>query len=130
MSSPAKILAVDDSELIHRMYDLTLMRYRRHGCEVLHARNGLEALAVLREHRDVDIIVLDINMPVMDGLSFLQERQRMQEFGEIPVVIVSTEGREADTIRGLEAGATAYVMKPFKPSDLHAIIDRIAASAP
>lgn len=118
-----KVLVVDDSELVHKMHGLVLQRYP--GCEILHAYNGTEALDTLGQNTDVQLILLDINMPVMDGLRFLETRKQMGVFTEIPVVIISTEGKEDDTKRGVEAGAVGYVTKPFRPAQLHAIIDRL-----
>ena len=124
-----KILVVEDSELLHRMYDLLLLRYRKGGTEVLHAHNGREALGRLNTHPDVDLVILDINMPVMSGLEFLEHCRREKVFTDIPVVIVSTEGKEEDTLRGLKAGARGYVTKPFQAQDLYRIIEQIFPTA-
>ena len=59
------------------------------------------------------------------GLQFLQHRESEGVFQDIPVIIVSTEGREEDTVLGLKAGASAYVKKPFQPSVLHALVEKI-----
>ncbi|MEO6323003.1 MAG: response regulator [Thermoanaerobaculia bacterium] len=118
-----KVLVVDDSELVHKMHGLVLQRY--HDCEILHTYNGNQALDMLHKNPDVQLILLDINMPVMDGLRFLETRNQMGVFTGIPVIIISTEGKENDTKRGMEAGATAYVTKPFRPAQLHAIIDNL-----
>jgi len=120
-----KILVVDDSDLIHRMYDLVLMRYTRAGAEVLHAKNGKEALEKLQDHPNTGLILLDINMPVMSGLEFLSAIKGNDGLKDIPVILVSTEGAEEDTVRGLEAGAAAYVTKPFLPEDLRKIIQKV-----
>jgi two-component system chemotaxis response regulator CheY len=120
-----QILIVEDSELLHRMYDLIFQRYRQTGTEVLHAYNGREALSLLASHPDVDLIVLDINMPVMSGLEFLTHCRRESVFQHIPVIIVSTEGKEDDTLRALQSGARGYITKPFKPPDLHDLIDKV-----
>lgn len=120
-----KILIVEDSELLHRMYDLILQRYRAAGTEVVHAYHGREALNQLAQHADVDLIVLDINMPVMSGLEFLAHCRRESIFQSIPVIIVSTEGKEEDTLRGLQSGARAYITKPFKPPELHRLIEKV-----
>jgi len=123
-----KILIVEDSELLHRMYDLIFMRYRKGGAEVLHAHNGREALGKLNAHPEVDLIILDINMPVMSGLEFLEHCRQEKVFTEIPVVIVSTEGKEEDTLRGLKSGARGYVTKPFQAQDLYKLIDQLFPS--
>ncbi len=123
--SPKKVLVVDDSELVHKMHTLVLQKYR--GCEILHAYNGADALALLHKNPDVELILLDINMPVMDGLSFLRARKDSGLFLKVPVIVISTEGSEDDARRGIEAGADAYLTKPFRPAELHGMIDGLGA---
>ena len=118
-----KILAVDDSALIHQMYKLFLSRYK--NCKLVSAMNGLEALDKLAQEESIDLILLDINMPVMNGLEFLQRVQKEAAYKDIPVIIISTEGKEEDTIRGLKMGARGYVKKPFQASELHSLIEKI-----
>ncbi|HYM61257.1 MAG TPA: response regulator [Thermoanaerobaculia bacterium] len=120
-----KILIVEDSELLQRMYEVVFRQRRQNGCSLLRALNGREALQRLSEHPDTDLILLDINMPVMSGMEFLAHCKREQVFHDIPVIIVSTEGKHEDTVRALRGGARGYVTKPFKPHDLHTLIDRI-----
>jgi two-component system chemotaxis response regulator CheY len=117
-----KIMVVDDSNLIHHMYKMVLMRYR---CPVVHAMNGQDAINKLAQNLDVGLLLVDINMPVMGGLDFIKQVKEMKEYSHIPIVIVSTEGKEEDTKRGLALGAKGYVTKPFQPSDLHAMIDTV-----
>ncbi|MBI4952161.1 MAG: response regulator [Myxococcales bacterium] len=124
-----KILIVEDAALLHRLYDLLLYAYKRAGTKLAFARNGREALDTLAQAPDVDLILLDVNMPVMSGLEFLEHRRRHGVFERIPVIIVTTEGKEEDTVRGLEAGAAAYLKKPFEAADLHHIIGRVFAPA-
>jgi two-component system chemotaxis response regulator CheY len=121
-----KILAVDDSALIHQMYKLFLSRYK--NCKLVSAMNGLEALDKLAQEEGIDLILLDINMPVMNGLEFLQRLQKEPAYQAIPVIIISTEGKEEDTIRGLKMGAKGYVKKPFQASELHGLIEKITAA--
>jgi two-component system chemotaxis response regulator CheY len=118
-----KVLVVDDSELIHNMYRLMLKKYG--GCEILKAMHGREGLEVLAEHRDMDLILLDINMPVMNGLQFLERVKKDPALQRIPVIIISTEGKEEDTMRGLSMGASGYIVKPFKSIMLHNLIEAI-----
>jgi two-component system chemotaxis response regulator CheY len=120
-----KILIVEDSDLLHRMYELIFRRYRMEGCELLHAYNGREGLDLLAKHPDVDIVLLDINMPIMSGLELLTRIKREEAFRDLTVIIISTEGKEEDTLRGLEAGARGYLTKPFQPADLHRLIERV-----
>ncbi len=97
-----KVLVVDDSALIHQMYKMVLMRYK---CEIIDALNGQEGLDKLAKNPDADLILLDINMPLMNGLEFIKKLKDLGKFNHIPIVIVSTEGKEEDTIRGLALGA-------------------------
>jgi two-component system, chemotaxis family, chemotaxis protein CheY len=120
---PKKVLVVDDSKLLHRMFEMMLRQY-----PLVHAYDGREALDRLAEHKDVDLILLDINMPRMNGLEFLAAVKAHSEFARIPVIIITTEGTEDDTQRGLEAGASAYVKKPFRNEELLGVINRIQTS--
>ncbi|MFQ5350917.1 MAG: PleD family two-component system response regulator [Thermoanaerobaculia bacterium] len=115
---------MDDSRLIHKMFEVMLRDF-----ELVHAADGLEALQRLGEHADIDLILLDINMPNMNGLEFLTKVKKDAALADIPVIIVSTEGKEEDTIRGLEAGAAAYIKKPFRSEEILVIIERLGQSA-
>lgn len=117
-----KILVVDDSALIHQMYRLVMSRY---NCTIADAMNGQEALDILAVQHDVDLILLDINMPVMNGVQFLEKASAIGIVTRIPVIVISTEGKEEDTIRGLKLGARGYLKKPFHPSELHDLIEKI-----
>lgn len=117
---PRKILVVDDSKLIHKMFEVLLRQYT-----LVHAHDGLEALQCLGSDPGIDLILLDINMPRMSGLEFLGQMKADESLEHIPVVIISTEGKEEDTLRGLEAGATAYIKKPFGNQELLEVIQRL-----
>ena len=95
------------------------------GFDIIEAGDGSEALAALHERHDVDLALVDWNMPVMNGLEFLQRVQKESAYKEIPIIIISTEGKEEDTIRGLKMGARGYVKKPFQASELHGLIEKI-----
>jgi two-component system chemotaxis response regulator CheY len=117
-----KIMVIDDSALIHQMYRLVMARYK---CEVIDAMNGQEALDIVAVQDDIELILLDINMPVMNGLQFLEKSAPLGIPKKIPIIIISTEGKEDDTIRGLRLGARGYLKKPFNPPDLHRLIEKI-----
>jgi len=121
-----KVLVVDDSALIHQMFKMALSRYR---CTVLSAKNGKEALDLLPQHTDLNLILLDINMPVMGGLEFLRNIKELGSYAHIPIIIQSTEGKEEDTKRGMELGAAAYVTKPIQTGALHALIEKLVPSS-
>jgi len=121
-----KIMVIDDSALIHQMYKMVLMRYK---CTTIKAMNGKEAFDLIAKNPDCDLLLVDINMPVMNGLEFIKKVKENETYNHIPIVIVSTEGKDEDTARGLALGAAGYVTKPFHPSDLHALIERICQPA-
>lgn len=128
MSGLNKILVVDDSQLIHSMYRLVLNKYS--GCRIVDAMNGLEALDVLSRENDFDLILLDINMPVMNGLQFMEKIKKENIHRHIPIIVISTEGKEEDTLRALKFGAWGYVVKPFKPQVLYDLIEKVLAKRP
>ena len=119
---PRKVLVVDDSKLMHKMYEVMLRQY-----PLVYALDGRQALDRLKEHPDIDLVLLDINMPNMNGLEFMAELQADGTAGKIAVIIISTEGREEDTARGLEAGAHAYIKKPFHSEEILDVIARLEA---
>jgi len=82
--------------------------------QVLEAGNGAEALAVLGEGT-VDLILCDINMPVMDGLEFVRQLQAMDGSKRAPVVMIATEGSESHVVQALSYGAKGNIRKPFPP---------------
>lgn len=111
---------VDDSKLMQKMYEVMLRQY-----SLVYASDGRQALERLRENEDVDLVLLDVNMPNMNGIEFLAHlRANGGEEGR-SVVIISTEGREEDTARGLEAGAAAYIKKPFHSEEILDVIARL-----
>jgi CheY-like chemotaxis protein len=117
---PKKVLVVDDSKLLHRIFEIMLR-----NIELVHAGDGVEGLERLGQHADVDLILLDVNMPRMNGLEFLTALKADAARAKIPVILITTEGSEADAERGIKAGAAAYVRKPFKSEELLATIARI-----
>jgi len=125
-----KILVVDDSQLLHRMYDLVLLRYRQQGISILHAKDGAEGLNLIHQQGDVDLVLLDINMPVMSGLQVLDGLRRSGHLAQLKVIMVSTEGHEVDVQRALDTGAHAYVTKPFTPAQIHDLISRHFGDVP
>ena len=121
---PRKVLVVDDSKLLHRMFEMMLRQY-----PLVHAYDGKEALQRLSENEDVDLVLLDMNMPRMNGLELLEAMKADAAMKRIPVVLVTTEGSDEQTQRGLEAGAAAYVKKPFKNEELIAVVQRLTSAA-
>ncbi len=114
---PNKILVVDDSKLMHKIYEVMLRQY-----PIVYAVDGRDALDKLEDDPGIDLVLLDINMPTMNGIEFLGELRTRDDWADLPVIIISTEGKDEDTIRGLEAGANAYVKKPFRSEEILEVI--------
>ena len=117
---PRKVLVVDDSKLMHKMYEVMLRQY-----PLVYALDGRQALDRLQENSDVELVLLDINMPNMNGLEFLAQLRSDGARAALPVIIISTEGREEDTARGIEAGANAYIKKPFHSEEILDVVARL-----
>ena len=114
-----KVLIVDDEELIRgvvREYCL-LENY-----EVLEASNGLEAIDITKNNHDIDIIILDVMMPKLDGLSAFT---KIREIKSIPTIILSARSEEFDKLVGFDLGIDDYVTKPFSPKELMARIKAV-----
>jgi len=120
-----RIMIVDDSSLMHAYYRQVLGGLPE--ARMTFARHGEEALRKLESDGEPDVIVLDINMPVMDGLEFLGHFRGDRKTPPARVIIVTTEGREDDYKRGLEAGASAYLKKPFTPDSLIELLQGLLA---
>lgn len=106
-----KILAVDDDPKVLKILEHTLTR---EGFEVICVPNGIDALKIARE-RCPDLVVLDLMMPGMDGFETLQ---KLKEFLEVPVIILSARGDELDRVVGFRMGVDDYQVKPFSPTEL------------
>ncbi len=115
------ILAVDDSPSIRKLVEFSL---KSKGYAVVTAENGQEALEILARDR-FDAVILDINMPKMDGFEFLKRFRGDADYAAIPVIMLTTEGQEEDREAALALGANDYFMKPFKPTDLIAIVEKL-----
>jgi len=118
-----RILVVDDSSMIRALFRQSLAGVKDY--KVHEARNGQEALDAIAADGEPDLIFLDVNMPVMDGLEFLATSAGAGLVERVPVVIVSTEGRDEDVQRGLDAGARAYLRKPFNPGALAGLVEEL-----
>jgi two-component system chemotaxis response regulator CheY len=107
-----RALIVDDSSVMRKIVERSLRQAGLALTEVVEAGNGAEALGVLGE-RKVDLILCDINMPVMDGLEFVKQLQTLDNSKATPVVMITTEGSESHVVQALSYGARGYIRKPF-----------------
>jgi two-component system chemotaxis response regulator CheY len=112
-----RALIVDDSSVMRKIVERSLRQAGISIAQVLEAGNGAEALALLQEGK-VDIILCDINMPVMDGLEFVKQLPTVENAKGVPVVMITTEGSEAHVVQALSAGARGYIRKPFTPDQV------------
>ena len=120
-----KILIVEDSILLHRMYQFILLPFANHGGRLLHAFDGVQAFDLLDKNPDTALIILDTTLPRMSGFEVLRQCKAKLALRDIPVVVVTTEGKDEHIQRGLEAGAYAYVTKPFQPATLQGLVGKI-----
>jgi two-component system, chemotaxis family, chemotaxis protein CheY len=107
-----RVLIVDDSSVMRKIVERLLRQAGINMAQVLEAGNGEEALGVLNQER-VDLILCDINMPVMDGLEFVKQLSALENAKGVPVVMITTEGSEAHVVQALSSGARGYIRKPF-----------------
>jgi two-component system chemotaxis response regulator CheY len=111
-----KVIVADDSRMIRNIIDKTISSI---GCEAIHATNGREVLDILGTRGDeVDLILLDWNMPFLNGIDVLKSMQNNGQYTNIPVVMVSTESEEEKIAQVISAGAWGYLSKPFTPEKL------------
>jgi len=109
-----KILIVDDSEMIRNFHSYTL---KSANYDVLTAENGADAFEKLLQQK-IDMVITDINMPVMDGYTFIKNIRQEDDFKDIPIIIISTEDEAQDKEKGFNAGANLYLVKPINPNEL------------
>ena len=109
-----RVLIVDDSDIVLKLHAYIL---EEAGFECATAQNGYAALELLmREH--FDIIITDINMPRMDGYQLTKSIRQTEGYSDVPIIIISTEEEAKDKIKGMEAGANVYIVKPAQPANL------------
>jgi two-component system chemotaxis response regulator CheY len=108
------ILIIDDSASIRQVVKMALSDA---GYDVIEAGNGQEGLKLL-DGRKIHLIVSDVNMPVMDGISFLKEAKQRADYKFTPIIMLTTEAGDDMKKQGQAAGAKAWVVKPFQPPTL------------
>lgn len=119
-----KILTVDDAATMRKMVSFTL---RGAGHETIEAPDGSVALRLLQS-QPVDLVITDVNMPVMDGIELTRQLRALPSFGRIPILLLTTESDPAKKAAGKAAGATGWIVKPFSQEQLLAIIAKLFPS--
>ncbi|SDG14386.1 response regulator [Pelagibacterium luteolum] len=116
-----RVLTVDDSRTILAMLHHTLTNA---GFEVLQAENGQVGLDMLGRE-DVDVVITDINMPVMDGIEFIKQVRATGKHQSLPILILTTETSQDKRDQGRAAGGTGWIVKPFDPEKLISVINKV-----
>lgn len=116
-----KILIVDDSESIREVVSFTL---ENEGFEVTVADDGTDALTYL-DGRPIDLIITDLHMPQMDGITLIKHVRVMEAYQRIPILFLTTESQTSKKLEAKEAGATGWIIKPFVPAKLIAALNKV-----
>ncbi len=117
-----KVLAVDDDIINLKLLKSMLLK-TSYVYEVIEAKNGADAIAVLKIHDDVDIVLLDIIMPVMGGIEMLKVLRADENMEQLPVIVLTTD--ETKKTEALESGANGFLMKPIRERDLSMKISQL-----
>ena len=115
------ILIVDDSSSLRQVVNIALTRA---GYEVIEAVDGMDGLTKL-DGRKINLIVSDVNMPRMDGITFLTNVKQNARYKFTPVIMLTTESQDAKKAEGKAAGARAWITKPFQPSQLVDAVNKL-----
>lgn len=116
-----KILAVDDSASMRQMVGFTL---KKAGFDVKEAKDGSEALEIAKGE-SFDAVISDVNMPVMDGITLIRELRALPAYKFTPMLMLTTESGLDKKTEGKAAGATGWIVKPFNPDQLLAVIKKV-----
>jgi CheY-like chemotaxis protein len=121
-----KVLTVDDSKTI-RM--IVKKAFKPYDCEIVEAENGVEGLAEAGKHKP-DLIILDITMPVMNGIEMLDRLKSETDLKDIPVIMLTAESGKDNVMQIVQKGVNDYIVKPFKGEDLLARVEKIFKLTP
>ena len=116
------ILTVDDSATVRQMVSFTLTAA---GYNVIEAKDGQDALGKLAQPVSLSMVVTDLNMPVMDGIGLIQRLRAHAVYKYVPIVVLTTESEQAKKQAARSAGATAWIVKPFRPEQLAAVVQKV-----
>jgi two-component system chemotaxis response regulator CheY len=122
---PKTIMTVDDAATMRKMIVFTLAAA---GYQLIEAEDGAAALRQLRD-RSVDLVITDVNMPNMDGLELTRQLRALGHFQKTPILLLTTESDPEMKSRGRAAGATGWIVKPFKQEQLLAVVSKVLPAA-
>ncbi|MDQ7066978.1 MAG: response regulator [Sulfurimonas sp.] len=115
----ATVMVVDDSKTVRNYHGSIL---KSMSMNIVEAENGMEALEKSLD-ADIDLYLVDVNMPIMDGYSFIKDLRKQEANKDVPVIMVTTQRKEEDMINAYKVGANLFETKPIKPDQLQAYID-------
>ena len=118
---PKTILTADDSASVRQMVSFTL---REAGYDVVEAVDGLDALDKLNGST-VNMLITDLNMPNLDGIELIRQMRAQPQFKFMPIIMLTTESQDSKKQEGRAAGATGWIVKPFKPEQLIAVAKKV-----
>lgn len=116
-----KVLTVDDSRTMRDMVAFTL---KGAGYDVVEAADGQQAMTAIAANK-VDLIITDLNMPVMDGLTLIRKLRAIPAHRTLPILMLTTEADEKKKAEGRAAGATGWIVKPFNPDKLVSVVQKV-----
>jgi two-component system chemotaxis response regulator CheY len=122
-----RALVVDDSRAVRLIVGKTL---RELGIDVVEASNGREALERMAEHSDVELVLVDWNMPEMNGLDYIKAVRAQRDYDGVRIMMVTSEAEQEQVVRALDAGANEYLMKPFSKEVLIAKLSLLDIETP
>ncbi|WP_122664303.1 MULTISPECIES: response regulator [Pseudomonas syringae group] len=115
------VLVVDDSSSVRQVVGIAL---KSAGYDVIEASDGRDALSKLNGQK-VHLIISDVNMPNMDGITFVKEVKKLPNYKFTPIIMLTTESQESKKMEGQAAGAKAWVVKPFQPAQMLAAVSKL-----
>lgn len=115
------ILIIDDSASVRQVVNISL---KGAGYEVIQAVDGQDALTKLNGQK-IHLIISDVNMPNMDGITFVKEAKKLAAYKFTPIIMLTTESQEGKKLEGQAAGAKAWIVKPFQPAQLLGAVSKL-----
>jgi len=116
-----RIMIVDDSASVRQVVGIAL---KGAGYEVIEGVDGVDALGKM-DGQKIHLIISDVNMPRMDGITFVQEAKKLPAYKFTPIIMLTTESEEGKKLQGQAAGAKAWVVKPFQPAQMLAAVSKL-----
>jgi two-component system, chemotaxis family, chemotaxis protein CheY len=115
-------MVVDDSASVRQMVCFTI---KNCGYDVVEAKDGQDALAKMNGGNSVNMIITDLNMPNLDGIGLIRSVRRLPSHKFVPIIMLTTESQDSKKLEGKQAGATGWIIKPFKPEQLVAVVKKV-----